>query len=151
MRNLTLLLSYVVPVKSKVKISQNFVTGSEYMNFKTTQCSVKTQLIAKVFKCNFVNKFGFVKCTIYLILIYLLPTPLRLKQSLGIWNSCRWIFVIIFLKFSINRAEFSRIIAFGFVKTCINMFKSVWNCLNLSLSFQSPKLSVFSVLFYSAI
>ena len=30
----TLLLSYVVPVKSKVKISQNFVTFSEYMNFK---------------------------------------------------------------------------------------------------------------------
>ena len=29
----TLLLSYVVPVKSKVKISQNFVVFSEYMNF----------------------------------------------------------------------------------------------------------------------
>ena len=29
----TLLLSYVVPVKSKVKISQNFVAFSEYMNF----------------------------------------------------------------------------------------------------------------------
>ena len=29
----TLLLSYVVPVKSKVKISQNFVAISEYMNF----------------------------------------------------------------------------------------------------------------------
>ena len=33
----TLLLSYVVPVKSKVKISQNFVAFSEYMNFKTVQ------------------------------------------------------------------------------------------------------------------
>ena len=32
--NFTLLLSYVVPVKSKVKISQNFVAFSEYMNFK---------------------------------------------------------------------------------------------------------------------
>ena len=31
----TLLLSYVVPVKSKVKISQNFVAFSEYVNFKT--------------------------------------------------------------------------------------------------------------------
>ena len=31
----TLLLSYVVPVKSKVKISQNFVAFSEYMNFNT--------------------------------------------------------------------------------------------------------------------
>ena len=30
----TLLLSYVVPVKSKVEISQNFVAISEYMNFK---------------------------------------------------------------------------------------------------------------------
>ena len=29
----TLLLSYVVPVKSKVKILQNFVAFSEYMNF----------------------------------------------------------------------------------------------------------------------
>ena len=29
----TLLLSYVVPVKSKVKISQNFVAFSEYMKF----------------------------------------------------------------------------------------------------------------------
>ena len=33
---LTLLLSYVVPVKSKVKILQNFVAFSEYMNFTTT-------------------------------------------------------------------------------------------------------------------
>ena len=30
----TLLLSYLVPVKSKEKISQNFVAFSEYMNFK---------------------------------------------------------------------------------------------------------------------
>jgi hypothetical protein len=30
----TLLLPYVVPVKSKVKISQSFVAFSEYMNFK---------------------------------------------------------------------------------------------------------------------
>ena len=29
----TLLLSYVVPVKSKVKIVQNFVGFSEYVNF----------------------------------------------------------------------------------------------------------------------
>ena len=29
----TLLLSYVVPVKSKVEILQNFVVFSEYMNF----------------------------------------------------------------------------------------------------------------------
>ena len=30
----TLLLSYVVPVKSKVDISQNFAAFSEYMNFE---------------------------------------------------------------------------------------------------------------------
>ena len=30
----TLLLSYVVPVKNKVEISQNFVAFSEYMNFE---------------------------------------------------------------------------------------------------------------------
>ena len=30
----TLLLSYVVPVKSKVKVLQNFVAISEYLNFK---------------------------------------------------------------------------------------------------------------------
>ena len=29
----TLILSYVVPVESKVKISQNFVAFSEYVNF----------------------------------------------------------------------------------------------------------------------
>ena len=37
----TLLLSYVVPVKSKVKISRNFVAFSEYMNFNN--------YIAKIF------------------------------------------------------------------------------------------------------
>ena len=31
----TLLLFYVVPVKSKVEILQNFVAFSEYLNFKT--------------------------------------------------------------------------------------------------------------------
>ena len=36
----TLLLSYVVPVKSKVGISQNFVAFSEYMNFKNKQTTV---------------------------------------------------------------------------------------------------------------
>jgi hypothetical protein len=36
----TLVLSYVVPVKSKVDISQNFVAYSEYMNFKTSDYCV---------------------------------------------------------------------------------------------------------------
>ena len=34
-----LLLSYVVPVKIKVEILQNFVACSEYMNFKRIQNS----------------------------------------------------------------------------------------------------------------
>ena len=33
-KTFTLLLSYVVPVKSKVKIFQNFLAFSRYMNFK---------------------------------------------------------------------------------------------------------------------
>ena len=36
----TLLLSYVVPVKSKVEISQNFVAFSEYMNFTISPKSI---------------------------------------------------------------------------------------------------------------
>ena len=44
----TLLLSYVVPVKSKAKISQNCVAFSEYMNFtKFEWCSyiyIKSEL-----------------------------------------------------------------------------------------------------------
>ena len=40
-----LLLSYVVPVKSKVKISQNCVAFSEYMNFKDTFLSEGTVVI----------------------------------------------------------------------------------------------------------
>ena len=35
----TLLLSYLVPVKSKVKILQNFVAFSEYMNFMYLEVS----------------------------------------------------------------------------------------------------------------
>ena len=41
----TLLLSYVVPVKSKVDISQNFVAFSEYMNFKTENINCHENLI----------------------------------------------------------------------------------------------------------
>ena len=39
----TLLLSYVVPVKSKVKISQSFVAFSEYMSFTITTHGWGTQ------------------------------------------------------------------------------------------------------------
>ena len=44
---ITLLLSYVVPVKSKVKVSQNFVVFSEYMNIKkwTLQMLISQYLI----------------------------------------------------------------------------------------------------------
>ena len=40
----TLLLSYVVPVKSKGKIFQNFVAFSGYMNFNTALLSQRTWL-----------------------------------------------------------------------------------------------------------
>ena len=46
----TLLLSYVVPVKSKVKISQHFVAFSEYMNFtleSSSQVQSKTRRLVK--------------------------------------------------------------------------------------------------------
>ena len=36
----TLLLSYVVSVRSKVEISQNFVAFSEYMNFNQIEVQV---------------------------------------------------------------------------------------------------------------
>ena len=39
----TLLLSYVVPVKSKVKISKIFVAFSEYMNFTTHKGALETK------------------------------------------------------------------------------------------------------------
>ena len=42
----TLFLSYVVPVKSKVKISQNYVAFSEYMNFRWLWKSESTLMIA---------------------------------------------------------------------------------------------------------
>ena len=41
----TLLLSYVVPVESKVKISQNFVAFSEYMNFTKSLKKILNWLI----------------------------------------------------------------------------------------------------------
>ena len=40
----TLLLSYVVPVKSNVEISQNFVAFSEYINFTKLNGNIKTGL-----------------------------------------------------------------------------------------------------------
>ena len=43
--NFTLLLSYVVPAKSKVKISQNFVAFLEYMNFNVIIITMAGQFI----------------------------------------------------------------------------------------------------------
>ena len=40
----TLLLSYVVPVKSKVEISENFVAFSEYMNFNKSHYQIKMEI-----------------------------------------------------------------------------------------------------------
>ena len=50
----TLLFSYLVPVKSKVKIWQNYVAFVEYMSFTPTSCltliSVTPILLKRVFK-----------------------------------------------------------------------------------------------------
>ena len=43
----TLLLSYVVPVKSKVEIFQNFVAFSEYMNFNSHKNKISMELITQ--------------------------------------------------------------------------------------------------------
>ena len=47
----TLLLSYVVPVKRKMEISQNFVAFSEYMNFTENIGSNYEKLLRAVFLC----------------------------------------------------------------------------------------------------
>ena len=69
MRNLHLILSYVLSVKSKVEISQNFVTFSEYMNFTKGQCISKatfletslpqklTEILDKILGQSFVKYF----------------------------------------------------------------------------------------------
>ena len=44
----TLLLSYVVPVKSKVEILQNFVAFSEYMNFILEFCLLKVDILPDI-------------------------------------------------------------------------------------------------------
>ena len=46
----TLRLSYVVPVKSKVKISQNFVAFSEYINFKKRRIFVKVCGLLRIYE-----------------------------------------------------------------------------------------------------
>ena len=49
----TLLLSYVVPVKSKVKISKNFAAFSEYMNFKDKYLLLGELQMTIFIYCNF--------------------------------------------------------------------------------------------------
>ena len=53
----TLLLSYVVPVKSKVKISQNVVAFSECMNFKLNW-SIPLNQIARKFRIDEMRQFS---------------------------------------------------------------------------------------------
>ena len=45
----TLRLSYVVPVKSKVKILQNFVAFSEYMNFNYASIMVRGEFFCRAY------------------------------------------------------------------------------------------------------
>ena len=56
-----LILSYVVPVKSKGKISQNFVAFSEYMNF-TGKFEID---FAKVLILMFLFGFAFGMCMMF--------------------------------------------------------------------------------------
>ena len=51
----TLLLSYVVPVKSNVEILQNFVAFSEYINFNGQLFYYKFKIIALAAKLYFEN------------------------------------------------------------------------------------------------
>jgi hypothetical protein len=53
----TLILSYVVPVKSKVEISQNLVAFSEYMNFNKIKF-VKHWVHEEVNFCLFIISFN---------------------------------------------------------------------------------------------
>ena len=73
----TLLLSYVVPVKSRLEISQNCVAFSEYMNFtyksKTSSVLTFSRFIVHTFQtrstdhsqddavtdCNFIKNYDF--------------------------------------------------------------------------------------------
>ena len=61
----TLLLSYVVPVKSKVEISQNFVAFSEYMNFKVLLLSFKRRSNPDC--CIYIAVTSFPFCYVHLI------------------------------------------------------------------------------------
>ena len=72
----TLLLFYVVPVKSKVEISQNFVAFSEYMNFTKVIPSPKRFLLQ--WEWSFCLKLSVLKCANGLdwskiMLVYMLP------------------------------------------------------------------------------
>ena len=50
----TLVLSYVAPVKIKMKISQNFVASSEFMNFKSAGC-IEKGVLSKYFILDYVR------------------------------------------------------------------------------------------------
>ena len=58
----TLLLSYVVPVKGKVEILQNFVAFSEYMNFTRKDINFKLEILKNQVDHNSVKLICFVLC-----------------------------------------------------------------------------------------
>ena len=59
-----LLLSYVVPAKSEVKISQKFVDFSEYMNFTTKKVLRKRKSFAKTLNFH-VQKIDVLMLTVF--------------------------------------------------------------------------------------
>ena len=90
----TLLLSYVVPIKSKVKISQNFVAFSEYMNFMRGIFVWYMELFLCLGSLN--DVFGFFagwgeqNCSFFLLKQHFIP--LCFVESLtryGLYQQCR--------------------------------------------------------------
>ena len=65
-----LLLFYVVPVKSKVEISQNFVAFSEYKNFSCTPFRMQEKYHARHKFLNLFHQGGYFVWLIFLAKIY---------------------------------------------------------------------------------
>ena len=79
----TLFLSHVVPVKSNLKISQNFVAFSEYRNFTM-------KIDFDYFAAWIIQKSSFMKRWYLSITIYFYSKSLKFYRNL--WENLRWCF-----------------------------------------------------------
>ena len=77
----TLLLSYVVPVKSKLKISQNFVAFSEYMNFKSKSLFQPSRLSVLQCVCPSEDQLQFLQANHKMSLIKVVPYVLGMTPG----------------------------------------------------------------------